>query len=578
MATRPMVANTASSQEEVLRMKSKWPTSRTLVAAATLVALAAATVSPATAQRAAGSAHAGSGVLVIPEYISELWPRNIDPAQVEDTQSAAITQLVYSGLVKLNGSLKVVPDLAAAMPTISNHGLTYTFKLRPDAMFSDGTKVTAQDVVYSITRCLSPKEASPLATVYLGHVKGAIAFHAGKSTTLPGVQALDAQTVQITLDKPISFFLQTLTYPTSYIVKQSLAPGANVTTNQALNIGTGPFMFGRPWRFRQEMYFVPNPHWYNAGKMKINELDVPWISTEDAAYREYRSGQVPMAQVPTPYLASVHGLPDFHDNVQLGMDYIVLNQGKNAQCKPVSCAPFNDLHFRRALLYATDRHTINSKILHGSQSDLCGMVPLGIDGGDNADLCKLTPYDPARAKAELALARKDFGGKIPNDGNLTVIYFAGVEDVANEYTALQGMWSAVGININITATPYNNWVNLVSTNYTPAIESLWFDDYPDAQDFTENLLASSSPYDTGNYHNPKFDSLVAQAGVTPNGPDRTHLYVEAQALAIGDVATIVIGQTTLPYRWRSHIHGMAIIPGFNVPEPVNLDWTNASVD
>jgi ABC-type transport system substrate-binding protein len=203
---------------------------------------------------------------------------------------------------------------------------------------------------------------------------------------------------------------------------------------------------------------------------------------------------------------------------------------------------------------------------------------MGIAGGDNADLCKLALYDPARAKAELALAKKDFGGKIPNDGNLTVFYQAGVQDYTNEYTALQGMWSAAGININITATPYNNWLTLVSTNYTPAVEGLWFDDYPDAQDFTDNLLVPTSPYDVGNYNNAKFNSLIAQADVTPNGPDRTHLYVEAQTLAINDAATIVIGQTTLPYRWKSNIHGMAIIPGFNVPEPINLDWTNASVD
>src|SRR5262249_33499552 len=107
------------------------PKSRVLVVAATVLALLASVVSPVQAQRTAGQAHAGSGVLVIPEYITELWPKNFDPAQVEDTQSGAISQYLYSGLVKLNGSLKVVPDMAAALPTISNGGLTYTFKLRP---------------------------------------------------------------------------------------------------------------------------------------------------------------------------------------------------------------------------------------------------------------------------------------------------------------------------------------------------------------------------------------------------------------------------------------------------------------
>ncbi len=126
----------------------------------------------------------------------------------------------------------------------------------------------------------------------------------------------------------------------------------------------------------------------------------------------------------------------------------------------------------------------------------------------------------------MALAKKDFGGKLPNDGNYSVIYRSGNAGLVNEYIELQNEWAAVGININVTTTPLNNWLTLVTNHYTPFLDLQWGDDYDDPQDFTENLLTSTSPYNTAYFHNAQFDKLNAEADVLPNGPDRTKLYVE----------------------------------------------------
>ncbi len=93
----------------------------------------------------------------------------------------------------------------------------------------------------------------------------------------------------ITLDSPISYFLQTLTYPTEDVVKPTLKAGADLVgpNSQAANIGTGPFIFSRPWRYRSEMFFKPNPNWYDASKMKIKEIDMPFIASDTTAYAEY---------------------------------------------------------------------------------------------------------------------------------------------------------------------------------------------------------------------------------------------------------------------------------------------------
>jgi len=546
-----------------------------LAALAAAVALFATNAGPAQARQPVRPA-AAANVLVDPLDVSDLWVKSLDPAQATDSYSIYAIEFVYSGLVRLDDRNNVVPDLAQSMPAVSADYLTYTFTLRPHAAYSDGTPLTAQDVVASITRSLSKAANSPNALLYLGHIKGAADWNNGKARSLAGVAAPDARTVRITLDKPISYFLQTLTYPTSFVVKPGLAPNADLVgpAAQARNIGTGPFMFSKPWRYRQEMYLAPNPHWYEAGRMRLTEVDIPFISTDEAAYREYQSGQIPLATVPSANLAAVRASPDLHSAPALSTYYLVPNLGKDSACKPLGCSPFNDLHFRRALLYAIDRQTLTQKILHGTATPLCGLIPQGITGYD-ASLCGLTPFDLAKAKSELALATKDFGGHIPHDGNLTAVYPAGAQDTANLLSALQNEWAAAGINLNITATPKNNWLTLITENSTPFILDNWVYDYADPQDFADNLLGSASTYNIGGYTNPIVQTLLAQADVTPNGPARTSLYERIQRQAIADVAFISIDQPVSYVRWRSNIHGLVMTTAGVIP--AGGDWTSVSV-
>jgi len=558
-------------------MKRNPFTSRAMVGTVTVFALLASVVTPAQAQHPSQASHAG-GVLVYPDIFANLWVKGLDPALMQDTQSDQVVSLVYSGLLKLDGNSRVVPDLAAGMPTLSADKKTYTFKIRPDAMYSDGTPVTAQDLVYSWARALAKKEQSPVAMSYMGTIVGADAVNKGKASTLAGAKAIDAHTVSVTFTSPGTFLLAEMTYPTWFAVKQNVAIAVNLVgpNSQALNIGSGPFMFSKPWRYRQEIYLAPNPHWYDHAKIKLSEIDIPMVSDNDVLHREYQAGQVPMSIVTPAFLQQEQHLPDFHAVPQLAIDYIDLNQGKDSLCKPITCAPYNNLHFRKAMLYAVDRHTINTKILHGAQVDLCGIIPKGIDGY-SADLCKLTPYDPARAKTELALALKDFGGKIPNDGQLTLTYQTSGQAIVNEYTEIQSEWAAVGIHVNLKGVPFNDWVTLVTVNSTPLTEAGWQDDYPDPQDFTHNLLSVNGAYDVVNYNDPAFEKIIDQGDLTPPGPDRANLYIQAQKLALAAVAFIPIGQVNLTWRWKSSIQGMQLIASYNYPLPVNNDWTNVSV-
>jgi ABC-type transport system substrate-binding protein len=239
------------------------------------------------------------------------------------------------------------------------------------------------------------------------------------------------------------------------------------------------------------------------------------------------------------------------------INYLAPNLGADSVCKPAHCAPFNDIHFRRALLYAIDRSVIAQQVFHGEMEPLCGLIPRGMLGYDPS-LCSLTPYDPARARTELALAKKDFGGSIPHDGSNTLIYSGGDLSGAHAMVALQNMWKKVGLHISLTALPTNITNVLGTKNTTPFLTDGWFADYPDPQDFAEYLLTKGSAYNVGNYYNPAYERLVQQGDTTFDPKIRARIYVQAQRIAIQDVAIIQVGQVVAHELWKPNVHVLSL--------------------
>jgi len=500
----------------------------------------------------------------------------MDPHDALDTQSIQVLYMLYGNLVKIDPATNnVVPDLAASMPKVSGGGKVYTFTLR-DTKFSDGKTVTAADVVYSIDRALNPKEylgksPSPVASFYLSHIVGASSY-TGEGD-VKGVEALDAKTVQFTLDSPIAFFLQTLSYPTADILeKDTPLGGLTTTTPMAYQISSGPFVISA-YRENTSLTFVPNPGYYNAKNIKLMQVVMPFVKDFDTAYTGYESRQFAMTGVPSSRLDTAQSQSDFHITPQLAIDYITFN---------VATLPFNNKNLRLAMSYAINRDEINNSVLHGVDKTIYSMVPQGIPGYDKNGKDYVPTYNLAKANQYLALAKEEMGSKFPS--SVTIKYQNTSPDIRNEYTELQYEWKQLGVNVNVQGVAFNDWLKLVakpttSLTYTgsdPWVENLWIDDYPDAQDFTTNLLSPESIYNIGNYNNPTFEKLITQA-LTAKGSARDQLYVQASRIGLNDVAWAMVGQETVRYRWSQNIKGLTLGSNYNYPVPVSLDWTRVYV-
>ena len=146
-----------------------------------------------------------------------------DPGVATDSFSLSAIDLVFTGLVELDDNGNVAPYLASSWD-VSSDNLTYTFHLRPNLKFSDGTPLTSADVAYSIDRALQPATKFGTGPYYLRYIKDALLLNSGKIKTMIGdsIKTPDANTISITASEPAAFFLDALTYPCSYVIEKSL--------------------------------------------------------------------------------------------------------------------------------------------------------------------------------------------------------------------------------------------------------------------------------------------------------------------------------------------------------------------
>ena len=192
-----------------------------------------------------------------------------DPALGPDANSALAINMVYSGLVRTDKSLNVIPDQATWH--ISDDKKTYTFNIKSGITFSDGTPVTAQSYVYTWTRALLPEVGSPVSSYLEGPIAGSDKVINGKSKTLSGVKAIDDHTLQVTLSQPTPYFLEDLTTSIFFALNQKLISQYGQKTwiqhVEGEGVGTGPFMV-KMWNRNVQMVLVPNPHYYgNKGEL-----------------------------------------------------------------------------------------------------------------------------------------------------------------------------------------------------------------------------------------------------------------------------------------------------------------------
>nr|HET6901362.1 ABC transporter substrate-binding protein [Ktedonobacteraceae bacterium] len=272
----------------------------------------------------------------------------LDPALANDTQSSNAVSMLYTGLMSLDDNLRVSPQLAASW-AVSADGLSWTFHLRPNLMFSDKSLLTSADVAYSIDRALQAATQSPTSMTYLGLLKDADALHSGRIATIisDSIFTPDPQTVVILLRKPAPYFATLLAYPCAYVVEKSLLEqygNKKFTAHLTEGGGAGPFKMAinTPGK---EVDFVINAHYYGPLPQLSRIIFTFYRSVEDS-YQAYLAGQLDTTLIPQSLNYDMRARPDFRQLYQLMTHYYTMNYLEK---------PFDNVHIRQAFALAINK-------------------------------------------------------------------------------------------------------------------------------------------------------------------------------------------------------------------------------
>ena len=492
-------------------------------------------------------------------------PSTLDPAKAGDAPVVFATGLLFRGLVQLDAQLRVIPDGAESW-TVSEDTKTYTFKLRPDLKFSDGSPVTADDVVFSISRSLDPKVGGGNGAYYLSNILGAEDFINSKAATLEGVKALDPQTVEIRLANPSAYFLYQLNFITGYILSQK-----NVTEGgekwYEKPVGTGPFVLS-DWQHNQKLVLTPNPNYWAGAPDQLKNVELVFYGGDqgsNTAFNDYQTGQVDVIgafgqnPIPSQYVPQVKDLPDFHSAPQFVVRHIAFNN---------KLAPFDNVKVRQAFAKGIDKSNLIKLLGESSVRAQDRILPGGIPGSE-LPLQGLS-FDPEGARKLLEEANFDPATKV-------VISYGTEGDNAKVLEFLKQEWKQnLGVDVTLEPLELQTFSQRLTDTYNDpakglqAYYSVWGADYPDPQNWISQQLRTGVGNNNSAYSNAEFDKLVDAADVeTTDQAKRLQDYNKAEQIAVNEVGWLPLFSPNASSLIKPYVTGL-VFTGQGVVIP---DWS-----
>lgn len=492
----------------------------------------------------------------------------LDPALAYDQNSLSAISMIYTGLVQLDDHMQVQPQLASSWSTNSD-GLSWTFHLRSNLKFSDGTPLTANDIAYSIDRALQPATKSTTAPIYLGLIQDSDKLLSGGISTLIGdsIQVVDPHTLTIVTKKPAPYFLSMLTNACSYVVEQKLVKTyqSNFTDHLTQGGGAGPFVV-KQYVHGQKIAFVPNPYYYGP-KPQLRSVVFPFYTQQAAAYNDYAAGKVDTAGVPLAALPDITRRPDFHQIPQLWINYYTMNY---------KVPPFDNISIRQAFALAIDKTALAKNVWKNTVIPTNHIIPEGMPGYDRnltgPDGTTSLTGNPSEAQALLRQGmQQEHWSSVSQIPPITLTYASGLSNFQQEVQSMIAMWQHV-LGITVTANPVDSNALLdqvsAATGNSQGLQMWglsWVGEYPDPQDWLSRQFASGSVFNNMNYgQNASTDgarqqltqSQLSSADSNFTSSTRLQSYQQAEQQLINDVAWLPVEQVTSVFLRKPYVQGL----------------------
>jgi len=470
-------------------------------------------------------------------------PRTLDPALTHGGPDGPVGA-IFSGLVSLDPTLQVQPDLAAGWQ-VSEDGLVYTFYLRQEATFHDGRPLTAEDVIFSWERALKAGTGSDTALTYLGDIVGAAEMHDGRTSRVSGLKAIDDHTLEVRIDLPKVYFLSKLTYPVAFVVDKHNVdqPDWQYTPN-----GTGPFQL-QEWSDDETLVLARNEGYYQ----ELPALkQVVYLIGSGIPLSMYEKGEIDLVWIGGSTLERVQDPNNpLSADLRIGSDMCTTYIGFNNRD-----TPFNDPLVRQAFSYALDQDKIIAGLYKGNALPAHGLLPPGIPGysGEVAGY----DFDPQKARELMVEA----GYANPDEFPPVSFTTSGYGSVGSLETAVITMWQEnLGVTVEpLLVEPYNYLDELYAGNTGNIFALGWCADYPDPENFLDLLFHTGSSQNLSGYHNGAVDALLEKARTESDVSRRLTLYQEIERMIVADAPVLFVAHSLSALLVKPELQGYVLTP------------------
>ncbi len=465
---------------------------------------ASASDSSASGESAAGSSSDLNVMLETPV-------ESLDPQQATDGTSFEVIADYTDGLMQMDSDGQAVNALAESYE-LSDDGLTYTFHIRDDANWSNGTPVTAADFVFGWQRAVDPEVASEYAYMLsdIGQIKNAAEIISGeKDKSELGVTAVDDKTLTVELNAPVSYFLSLMYFPTFYPVNEEFFNTCPDTygTSPETTLSNGAFILDSYEPAATAFHLTKNADYYDAANVQLSGLNYQVIQDSQQALMSYQAGDLDLTLVNGEQVDQVKDDPAFK---AVGAGYLWY-VSPNIDSVP----ELNNLNIRKALTMAIDRDSITAGVLKDGSKPTYTAVPMdfaaGPDGSDFSadqdkfsDVCK---FDSAAAADYWNKGLEELGIK-----SLELDMIVDADDAPQKVAqVLKEQWETTlpGFTVNLVIEPKKQRVKDMQDGNFQIGLTRWGPDYADPMTYL-GMWVTNNSNNYGLWSNADFDSIIAE--------------------------------------------------------------------
>lgn len=434
---------------------------------------------------------------------------SLDPQQATDGTSFEVIADYTDGLMQMDADGQAVPAIAESYD-LSDDGLTYTFHIRSDAKWSNGTPVTAADFVFAWQRAVDPAVASEYAYMLsdIGQIKNAAEIIAGDMDKSElGVTAVDDTTLQVELNVPVSYFLSLMYFPTFYPVNEEFfnSCGDTFATSPETTLSNGAFILDSYEPAATAFHLTKNADYYDAGRIQLSGLSYQVIQDSQQALMSYQTGALDTTLVNGEQVDQVKDDPEFK-TVGAGYLWYV---SPNMDAVP----ELANLNVRLALTMAIDRDAITGDVLKDGSAPTYTAVPpefaAGPDGSDfSADQEKFA--DVCTCDATSAADYWTKGLEELGITELSLDMVVDADDAPQKVAqVLKEQWETTlpGLTVNLVVEPKKQRVqDMQDGNYQLGL-TRWGPDYADPMTYL-GMWVSGNSNNYGLWSNADYDAII----------------------------------------------------------------------